>query len=109
MARNPRYDHRTTVVHFGFSEKEQVEELKDLSALVSANPYYTVALADKRSKSGVSPKRSNEIVRLGDAVKEGISISLHSDMPMAPAQPLFLMWSAVNRTTPSGRVQPLKK
>lgn len=44
------------------------------------------------------------MVRLGDVAKEGISISLHSDMPMAPAQPLYLMWSAVNRTTFSGRV-----
>ena len=104
MARLPRYDHRTTVVHFGFADEKQVKELKELGALVSANPYYTVALADKYSKSGVGPKRANEMVRLGDALKEGISISLHSDMPMAPAQPLFLMWSAVNRTTPSGRV-----
>jgi hypothetical protein len=32
-----------------------------------------------------------------------MSISLHSDMPMAPADPLFLAWCAVNRTTLSGR------
>jgi predicted amidohydrolase YtcJ len=32
------------------------------------------------------------------------SWSLHSDMPMAPADPLFLMWCAVNRLTTSGRV-----
>ncbi|HIF9381098.1 TPA: amidohydrolase [Photobacterium damselae] len=104
MKRNPRKDHRTTIVHFGFSTPEQVKELKELGAIVSANPYYTVALADKYSEAGVGPERSNEMVRLGDVAKEGISISLHSDMPMAPSQPLYLMWSAVNRTTFSGRV-----
>lgn len=30
--------------------------------------------------------------------------SFHSGMPMAPAQPLFLMYCAVNRITMSGRV-----
>lgn len=42
MKRNPRKDHQTTIVHFGFSTPEQVKELKELGAIVSANPYYTV-------------------------------------------------------------------
>jgi len=34
----------------------------------------------------------------------GIPLSFHSDLPMAPADPLNLAWCAVNRLTPSGRV-----
>ena len=49
------------------------------------------------------------MVRLGDVERAGISYSLHSDMPMAPAQPLFLMHCAVNRTTISGRVAGLNQ
>jgi len=41
---------------------------------------------------------------MGDVERAGISYSYHSDMPMAPSQPLFLMDCAVNRTTVSGRV-----
>ena len=44
------------------------------------------------------------MVRLGDLSRAGISWSLHSDMPMAPGDPLFLMWCAVNRLTTSGLV-----
>jgi hypothetical protein len=33
-----------------------------------------------------------------------MSISYHSDMPMAPAKPLQLIWAAVNRTTAEGPV-----
>jgi hypothetical protein len=44
------------------------------------------------------------MVRLGDLSRAGVRWSLHSDMPMAPADPLFLMWCAVNRLTTSGRV-----
>ena len=104
MQRNPRKDHRTTIVHFGFATPEQVQRIVALDAIVSANPYYTVALADRYSEVGIGPERAQEMVRLGDVAKAGIPFSLHSDMPMAPAQPLFLMWSAVNRITPSGKV-----
>lgn len=102
--RSPRADHRTTIVHFGFSTKEQVERIARLGAIVSANPYYLTALADNYSANGVGPARADEMVRIGDVVRAGVSLSFHSDMPMAPGQPLYLMWSAVNRTTASGRV-----
>ena len=104
MERNPRKDHRTTLVHFGFSTREQVQRLAELGAIVSANPYYTVALADRYSEIGIGPERADAMVRLGDLVHENISFSFHSDMPMAPSSPLFLVWTAVNRVTSSGRV-----
>ncbi len=103
MQANPRPDHRFTVVHFAVSQDEQVHRLKELGAIVSANPYYPCALADKYSHMGLGPERANSMARLGTAARENVSISLHSDMPMAPADPLFLMWCAVNRITPSGR------
>ncbi|MBN7797398.1 amidohydrolase [Parahaliea mediterranea] len=103
MRRNPRRDHRTTIVHFGFSSPRQIDRIARLGAIVSANPYYTVALANQYSDFGIGPERANDMVRLGDVSRAGVPFSLHSDMPMAPAQPLFLMWAAVNRTTFSGR------
>lgn len=104
LRRNPRYDHRTTIVHFAVSAPEQVERIRVLGAIVSANPYYVTALADNYSKVGLGPERADQMVRLGDVERAGISYSLHSDMPMAPADPLFLMWCAVNRLSSSGRV-----
>jgi predicted amidohydrolase YtcJ len=103
LARKPRADHRTTIVHFGFSTEDQVARLAELGAIVSANPYYASALADRYGEEGVGPERADAIARLGDVRRAGISLSLHSDMPMAPGQPLFLMWCAVNRVTMSGR------
>jgi predicted amidohydrolase YtcJ len=90
-------------VHFGFSTAEQVERIARLGAIVSANPYYLTALADRYGEQGVGPERADAIARLGEVARAGVSFSLHSDMPMAPGQPLFLMWCAVNRTTLSGR------
>jgi predicted amidohydrolase YtcJ len=99
LKRNPREDHRTVIVHFGFSTKEQVQRIKELGIIVSANSYYTVALADTYSEVGIGPERAQQMVRLGDLARAGVSFSLHADMPMAPGKPLFLMWSAVNRST----------
>ena len=104
LINNPRKDHRTTVVHFGYSAKDQLKRMKDLGVLISANPYYVTALSDLYSRQGVGHKRSQEMVRLGDAVREGIMVSLHSDMPMAPASPLQLMHSAVNRINFANKV-----
>lgn len=102
--RNPREDHRTTFVHFGFSTAKQVNRIAHLGAIVSANPYYVTALADNYGENGLGTERADEMVRLGDVARAGVPLSLHSDMAMAPAQPLFLMWSAVNRVTASGRI-----
>lgn len=104
LRRNPRYDHRTVLVHFAVSGADQVARIKSLGAIVSGNPYYVAALADQYGKVGLGPERADDMVRLGDLTRAGIPWSLHSDMPMAPADPLFLMWCAVNRLTTSGRV-----
>jgi len=104
LRRNPRYDHRTVIVHFAVSAPDQVPRIKELGAIVSGNPYYVTALSDQYSEVGLGSERADDMVRLGDLTRNGVRWSLHSDMPMAPADPLFLMWCAVNRITSSGRV-----
>ena len=104
IRRRPRHDHRTVVVHFAVSAEDQVDRIKQLGCIVSGNPYYLTALADNYSKVGLGPERADQMVRMGDVERAGISYSFHSDMPMAPGDPLFLMWCGVNRITASGRV-----
>ena len=103
LKRAPRADHRTVIVHFGYSRPDQVTRIKELGAIVSANPYYVTALSDLYTRKGVGPK-SQEMVRLGDVSRAGISVSLHSDMPMAPGAPLFLMHQAINRVNFANKV-----
>ena len=102
--RKPRFDHRTTIVHFGFARPEQIEKAGRLGCIVSANPYYVTALAGRYAEIGIGPERARRMVPLADAARAKMSISFHSDMPMAPAKPLQLMWSAVNRITAEGPV-----
>lgn len=104
MQRHPRYDHRTVVVHFGYAQPDQVTRIKELGAIVSANAFYTPTLADRYAQGNVGEERTDRMVPLGDVVRAGISFSMHSDMPMAPAEPLKYMWAAVNRISTSGSV-----
>ncbi len=104
MKRTPRTDHRTVLVHFGFATPDQVKRWAELGGIVSANPYYVTALAGRYAKLGVGPERSRNMVPMGDVVKNKMSFSFHSDMPMAPAKPIQLVWAAVNRLTAEGEV-----
>jgi hypothetical protein len=105
MRRHPRPDHRTVIIHFAVSTPDQVARIKRLGAIVSGNPYYPIALADNYRSNGLDPERADPMVRMGDVERAGISYSFHSDMPMAPGQPLFLMWSGVNRVTNDGNTR----
>ncbi len=104
QARTPRDDHRCVIVHFANSTDEQVARIAELGCLVSANPYYPVGFADRYGDYGLGPDRADSMVRAATVLENNIELSLHSDCPMAPADPLFLAACAVNRVTPSGRV-----
>lgn len=104
MRAHPREDHRTVLAHFACSSDEQVERIVRLGAIVAANPYYPVGFADKFGEVGLGPDRADSMVRAASVLGRGIPLSYHSDLPMAPADPLGLAWCGVNRTTPAGRV-----
>lgn len=101
---HPRFDHRFTLHHLGYSTVAQARRAKALGALVSANPFYLFALGDAYARVGLGPERASQLVRLGALVREGVPVSLHSDFTMAPAEPLRLVEIAVTRKSESGKV-----
>ncbi len=104
MKRAPRKDHRTVLVHFGFAQANQVKRWIELGGIVSSNPYYVTALAGPYEKIGIGPSRAQNIAPHQFVLDQNGSLSFHSDMPMAPAKPLQLVWAAVNRLTFEGNV-----
>ncbi len=97
MAEYPREDHRGVIVHFANSTPEQIKRIKALNLLVSANPYYVTGFSEKFAEIGLGKERAYSMVRAAPLEAQGTSISLHSDLPMAPADPLYLAWSAITR------------
>ncbi|MCK5906684.1 MAG: amidohydrolase family protein [Flavobacteriales bacterium] len=99
MKRNPRKSHRLTLHHMGYFTDDQADEMKKLGMEASANPYYLWALADKYSEHGLGKERAENMVHMKSLADRGIPFSLHSDFAMAPAEPLTLAWTAINRMT----------
>lgn len=101
--RKPRFDHRFIMHHVGFHTNAQSRRMAALGAHASVNSYYIHALADAFGRSGLGPDRADQIVRAGSIVRNGMSVSFHSDFMMAPMEPLLLAWCAASRITRSGR------
>ncbi|KEI72602.1 amidohydrolase [Endozoicomonas elysicola] len=98
----PRDDHRTSFHHLGITDKNDIPRAVKSGANFSVNPYYTHVLAELYSEKGVGKERAEVMARGRSFIDAGGILSLHSDAPMAPAQPITLMWAAVNRIGLSG-------
>ncbi|MBB4846101.1 putative amidohydrolase YtcJ [Paucibacter oligotrophus] len=99
-----RADHRFTIEHYGYANDGVSRRIAALGASVSANPFYLHDLGDRYAASGLGTDRAARIAPLGGLVRRNVAVSLHSDFPMAPAEPLFLAWTAATRETMSGKV-----
>jgi predicted amidohydrolase YtcJ len=100
----PTMDHRLSLEHFAYTTEDQNRQLKELGAVVSANPYYHFILSDIYSEQWLGADRGNQMVRLGSLERLGVPFAFHSDSPMAPLEPLSLVSAAVNRITINGNL-----
>ena len=102
LEEHPRWDHRFALEHFAYNRETQSRRIKELGAIVSANPYYHYILSDIYSTEQIGPTRAEQMVRLGSLERLGVPFTFHSDSPMAPLEPLTLAWTATNRETING-------
>lgn len=100
----PRFNHRFTFEHFGISTPEQVRRIRALGGVISINPYYLYARSELTAPY-IGSERAYTAARLHTIVDNGVVVSLHSDTPVAPPQPLEEVWIAVNRFGLSGKVR----
>ena len=105
LEEHPRPDFRYILQHFGFSRQDQATRVGRLGATVSATGYYLWLLGDKWAEVGIGPDRADQMIRLGSLVRNGVKVTLHSDLPMGPVRPLLAVWSVATRKTASGTVR----
>lgn len=102
QAETPHDDHRLTLEHLGYSREDQNARIAALGVLVSAQPNYVYVLSDKYAERGLGYERASQISRLGSLEEKSVTLALHSDLTMAPVDPLFLAWIAATRQTMEG-------
>jgi predicted amidohydrolase YtcJ len=101
---DPGPGRRIVLEHYGYARDDQHPRVRELGLAVSNNAYYAHELPPIYARQGLGPERAGQISPLGGLARAGVAISFHSDFPMAPADPLTQVWSAVNRVASDGRV-----
>jgi predicted amidohydrolase YtcJ len=101
---HPAPGKRVVLEHYGYAREDQHQRVKELGIAVSNNAYYLHELAPIYAESGLGPERAADISPLGGLTRADVAISFHSDFPMAPAEPLLLVWVAVNRVGSDGQI-----
>lgn len=101
---HPRFDHRTTVHHYGVSTQAQARQLAALGMAVQANGYYLRFFGDTFVDEWLGTERASQMTRVGSVSREGASVAVHSDLPMGPVLPLMAASTMATRTTMAGEV-----
>jgi predicted amidohydrolase YtcJ len=103
-AKTPNSLSHVILEHYGYARPDQHDKTAAANMWVSNNPYYYYELSGPYSKGGLGLERASKISSVGSLEKRHVPLSFHSDYFMAPAEPLLLVWSAVNRINSNGEV-----
>ncbi len=100
----PRRPALFVIEHDQMSSPEQFRRARTLGAYVNLFANHIYYWGDQHYSILMGPDRANRMDAAGEALRQGLIFSLHSDSPVTPLGPLHSMWAAMNRVTVSGRV-----
>lgn len=81
-----------------------MRRIRALGVEISANGYYLYQFGDAFGDEWLGTERASQMTRLGAAERAGVSVSVHSDLPMGPAAPLLAAQACATRRTRGGVV-----
>ena len=96
-------DRRTVPVHAQFARPDQLEAFKKYKMVPSFFTNHAYFWGDVHVKN-LGEKRAYFSSPIVTADKMGIIYTNHSDDTVTPVDPMFSVWSAVNRTSRSGAI-----
>lgn len=96
-------DRRTVPIHAQFARPDQLEAFKKYKMLPSFFTNHAYFWGDVHVQN-LGKKRADFLSPIATADKMGLKYTNHSDDTVTPVDPLFTVWSAVNRTSRSGQI-----
>jgi predicted amidohydrolase YtcJ len=94
---------RTVVVHSQFVRPDQLEKYVDYGFIPSFFTNHTFFWGDVHVEN-LGKERAYFMSPTRSAKERGIRFSNHSDFAVTPLNPMFILWSSVNRLSRSGQV-----
>ncbi len=109
MEKFPRPDPRHRIEHCLCPTRAELERMKQLGIITNFYLFHPWFWGDQHTNDFIGPERANRMVPAKTAMDMGIIVCAHSDCPVCtpnnpvwPSNPLWGMWSAVNRKTRGG-------
>ena len=102
--RHPHGNQHLILLHAQLVQPQQFAAMRELDLTPSffcANIYYS---GDRLYERLLGPERAQQLDPIGTAFRWGLPATMHQDTPVEPMDPLFSIWSSVNRRTSSGRL-----
>lgn len=100
----PAFDHRFTLQHCQLASTAQFRRMARLGMCVNLFANHHFYWGDEHYRLTVGPERAERMNACRSALDAGLPMTIHSDVPITPLNPLFTAWAAVNRLTASGRI-----
>ena len=104
LTADPRPDHRHAAQHAQLTHVDQFRRMAALGVCANLFSNHIFYWGDQHASATVGPDRAASMNAAATALREGVPIALHSDVPVTPLAPLHEAWCAVNRLTATGRV-----
>jgi hypothetical protein len=107
-------DRKVTMIHAQFTRKDQIPKYVEYKIRPSYYSLHTYYFADAHIANR-GPEQAQYISPMRDSIDAGLHPTNHTDFVVAPLDQMFMLWSAVNRISRSGkeigpgqRVSPLE-
>ena len=104
LTKHPRPDHRHTITHSQLTTQAQYRRAAALGACANIFSNHLWTWGDQHADAILGWDRASRMNAARSALRAGVPISLHCDVPVTELNPLKTMKHAVTRLTPSGRV-----
>jgi len=95
-------DHRWRIEHCALISDADIVRAAEIGVALSFHANHVYYYGPELRDEIIGPKRAELLMPMGSAVRSGHRISMHTDSPMYPPDPLALMRTAVTRKTRNG-------
>jgi len=94
---------RDVIIHGQYIREDQLNDAKEMKMIASLFPLHTFYWGDWHSQL-IGDSLVQHISPVKTALKKGIDITIHTDAPVALPNLMRVLWTAVERTSRSGKI-----
>lgn len=96
-------DRRSVLIHGQYVREDQLDSFKELGVIASLYPLHTFYWGDWHQEI-IGGELGQKISPVKTALNKGLKITIHTDAPVALPNLMRVVWTAVERTSRSGKV-----